>query len=77
MNKDPALPKQTDFPPGTEFVIKEFDVPLVRSPDGHWANWYGGSPRPYSVKNLKVDNNWPAESFGAWLAIVNDSRHRG
>ena len=26
------LPKREDFPEGTEFVIKEFDVPLVHIP---------------------------------------------
>jgi len=30
MSKGSQLPKRSDFPPGVEFVIKEFDVP-----------WYG------------------------------------
>jgi len=30
MSKGSQLPKRSDFPPGVEFVIKEFDVPLVR-----------------------------------------------
>ncbi len=64
------LPKASDFPTGTAFVIKEFDVPLVMVPGPGWFNWYGGSPRPYDASNLKIDNNWPAETFDAWVALV-------
>jgi hypothetical protein len=68
--KKPALPTQSDFPSGTLFMIKEFDVPLANVPGSGWFNWYGGVPRSYDPSWLKVDNNWPAESFEAWLAIV-------
>ncbi len=34
MSDNSQLPKPSDFPPGDEFVIKEFDVPLVRILDG-------------------------------------------
>ena len=51
------LPKKTDFPEGTEFYIKEFDVPLVRMPSNEWFNWFGGKPKLYDVKNLKPGNN--------------------
>jgi hypothetical protein len=73
------IPEQSDFPPGTEFVIYEFDVPLARVPQGAagearaWFNWYGGKPRPYAVERLKVDNNWPADSFEQWAALVKAS----
>ena len=67
------LPKASDFPSGTEFVVKEFDVPLVWIPGQGWFNWYGGKPRPYDPSFLKVDNNWPAESFEAWVEIVEAS----
>ena len=67
------LPKRSDFPPGSEFVIKEFDLPLVRIPDRGWFNWYGGSPRPYDVSFLRVDNNWPAESFDEWIGVIQAS----
>jgi hypothetical protein len=67
------LPKASDFPPGTEFVIKEFDVPLANVPGEGWVNWWGGSPSPYDVKMLKVDNNWPADSFEQWVKIVEDN----
>ncbi len=70
MKKKPALPTLADFAPGAEFVINEFDVPLVCLPDGRWFNWFGGSPRSYSATSLKVDNNWPAGSFDAWLRVV-------
>ena len=73
MRASRRLPSAADFPPGTEFVIKEFDVPLVRVPNEGWFNWFGGVPRPYDVKNLKVDNNWPADSFEQWLELVEDS----
>lgn len=64
---------ESDFPPGTRFVIKEFDIPLVQIPRGdksEWMNWFGGTPRPYDVKSLTVDNNWEAESFHEWASIV-------
>ena len=65
---------QSDFPPGTLFMIKEFDVPLVNVPGKGWFNWYGGSPQPYDSSRLKVDNNWQAESFDEWVAIAAKSR---
>lgn len=73
------LPERSDFPAGTEFVIYEFDVPLACVPRGEagegsaWFNWYGGKPRPYAVERLKVDNNWPADSFEQWAALVKAS----
>lgn len=72
-------PSITDFPANTEFIIKEFDVPLSRTwVDGQaqWRNWFGGTPTPYDVKWLKVDNNWPARSFDEWVALVADSIQR-
>jgi len=73
MNKPKALPKASDFPAGTRFVIKEFDVPLTWIPDCGWVNWFGGAPRPYDPEALKVDNNWPADSFEEWIKIVEAS----
>ena len=73
MSDKSRLPKRSDFPPGAEFVIKEFDVPLVEIPGKGWFNWFGGKPQPYDVKYLRVDNNWPATSFEEWVAIVADS----
>jgi len=67
------LPKPGDFPDGTEFYIKEFDVPLELTPDNKWFNWSGGKPKPYDVKFLKPDNNWLADSFVEWLKIVEES----
>ncbi|CAA2108503.1 hypothetical protein [Variovorax paradoxus] len=75
-----TIPHRTDFPEGTEFVIKEFDVPLVRMPHGErwtWFNWFGGAPRPYSVEHLKPGNNWPAATFEAWAAVVKASLPSG
>jgi len=71
-----VLPSKEDFPAGTEFVIKEFDVPLARVPAGghcEWFNWYGGKPRPYPVEDIKAGNNWPASSFEEWVALVRES----
>jgi hypothetical protein len=70
MSDKPQLPKRSDFPPGAEFVIKEFDVPLVRLPCEGWFNWFGGTPRAYDASSLRVDNSWSAESFEEWVAIV-------
>ena len=75
--KKSRLPSASDFPPGTKFVIKEFDVPLVWVPGEGWSNWYGGSPSQYDVKMLKVDNNWPADSFEQWVEVVEQSMKRG
>lgn len=68
------LPRESDFPDGTEFIIKEFDVPLVHTPSNEWFNWYGGSPSRYDVRQLKPGNNWLAESFEEWLQVVDKSR---
>jgi hypothetical protein len=65
-----GLPTASDFPPGTEFVIKEFDVPLVHVPGKGWFNWFGGVPCEYDPSALRADNNWPAESFEEWLRVV-------
>ncbi len=73
MSGDSRLPTVSDFPPGTEFMIKEFDVPLARLPNGTWFNWYGGKPRQYDVRFLKVDNNWRADSFEEWVGLIEDS----
>lgn len=70
---DQILPSLNDFPPGTEFVIKEFDVPLVHIPGKGWFNWFGGKPRPYDVTMLKPGNNWESGSFQEWIDIVQDS----
>ena len=61
MSNIPRLPKSSDFPRGTESVIKEFDVPLVRVPGRGGFNWFGRTPRPYDASSLRVDNNWPVE----------------
>lgn len=73
MSNIPQLPKSSDFPRGTEFVIKEFDVPLVQIPGQGWFNWFGGTPRSYDPSSLRVDNNWPAESFEEWVRVVKQS----
>jgi hypothetical protein len=73
MSDDSQLPKISDFPPGTEFRIKEFNLPLAWLPNGQWVNWFGGKPSLYDPKWLKVDNNWLAESFEEWLEVVADS----
>jgi hypothetical protein len=73
MSDNSQLPKSSGFPPGTEFIIKEFDVPLVRIPGQGWFNWFGGTTRPYDASSLRVDNNWPAESFEEWLGVVQAS----
>ncbi len=70
---DPVLPKASDFPQGTTFVIKESDVPLAYVPGKGWFNWFDGSPRPYDVRGLKPGNNLPADSFEEWLEIVEAS----
>jgi hypothetical protein len=69
----PGLPRKSDFPAGTDFVIKEFDVPLAHVPGRGWENWHGGKPVPYDSKALRVDNNWPADSFEDWLELVQAS----
>jgi len=69
----PRLPKSSDFPPGTKFVIKEFDVPLAWIPSRGWFNWFGGASRPYDERFLRVDNNWHADSFEEWIRVVEQS----
>jgi hypothetical protein len=69
---NPRLPQASDFAPGTQFVIKEFDVPLAWVPGQGWFNWFGGQPRPYEG-TLRIDNNWPAGSVEEWLGVVEAS----
>ena len=70
MSDKSKLPKRSELPPGAEFVIKEFDVPLVWIPDAGWFNWFGGEPKPYNASSLRVDNNWPETTFEEWVEIV-------
>lgn len=65
--------KIEDFPEGTEFYIKEFDIPLAHIPNKGWINFFGGRARPYDAYNLKPENNWPAENFQQWQQVVEDS----
>lgn len=69
--------RETDFPPGTCFYIKEYDVPLAQIPGQGWWNWFGGRARRYDPANLKPGNQWLAESFAEWLAVVEASRDQG
>ena len=78
MASNEMLPKESDFPQGTEYYIFEWDVPLSKEPnrDGKtvsYFNWYGGSKRPYSGDRLTQGNNWPAESFDHWLEVIRAS----
>jgi hypothetical protein len=66
-------PLQEDFPIGSAFYIKEFDIPLVQLPDGKWENWFGGHPRPYDPRSLRVDNNWKVQSFEEWAKVISES----
>ena len=71
-----SLPKKEDFPKGTKFYIKEFNVPLAQVPDGKlckWFNWLVGKPKEYDVTCLKPGNNWESESFEEWQNIIKDS----
>jgi hypothetical protein len=70
------LPRQSDFPHGTEFLVKEFDVPLAKIADGEkveYFNWYGGTPQKYDPAFLRVDNNWRADSFESWVGLIRES----
>ena len=67
--------KLEDFPEGTEFHIKEFDVPLARTPNEGWMNYFGGKPRAYDLQGLKPGNVWPADSFTHWLQVVKLSQY--
>ena len=76
MGDNRRLPKASDFPPGTKFVINEFDVPLAFVPGKGWFNWSGGVPRAYDPSFLKQGNHWDADSFEQWVGIVEASRKR-
>jgi hypothetical protein len=71
MSIPPRLPVATDFPPGTEFVIYEFDRPLANVPGKGWFTWWGGVARPFNpVGRLKPDNNWNAGTFEEWISVI-------
>ena len=72
----PCVPTKSDFPPGAEFLVFEFRCPLAKSPSGDglvYVAWYGGVPNRLDPKWLKIDNNWPADSFEAWAELVKRS----
>jgi hypothetical protein len=73
MDELPRLPRPSDFPAGTEFLIKEFNVPLVWIPKQGWFNWFGGRSQAYDASALKLGNNWRAQSFDEWAQVVMDS----
>lgn len=71
MSENPRLPVVAEFPPGTEFVIYEFDSPLANIPGTGWVSWWGGVQRPINPRGrLKPDNNWNADSFEQWLGVI-------
>jgi hypothetical protein len=76
MRDEPRLPTASDFPPGTEFVIDNFDVPLVFVPHTGWFNWFGGVPGAFDPSGLKQGENRPAHSFEEWVGIVEASLKR-
>lgn len=65
---------EIDFPKGTQFYIKEFDVPLAHIPGEGWFNYFGGKCRAYNVEGLKPGNNWPAGSFTEWVKVIEESK---
>ena len=77
MSNKPQLPKRSNFPSAAEFIIKEFNVPLVQVPGEGWFNWFGGTPRPYDPSSLRVDNCWSADSFEEWVEVIAESMTPG
>ena len=70
------IPRKEDFPEGTRFYIKEFDVPLALAPDGDsiaWYNWFGGEAQLYDCSHLKQGSHWEAESFSEWQRLIIES----
>ena len=40
-------------------------------PGQGWFSWWGGVPRPYDPRGrLKSGNNWTADSFEEWAALI-------
>jgi hypothetical protein len=75
----PRVPSPDEFPAGTRFVVYEFDLPLACIPENglaKWISWLSGLPRPFDPSSLKVDNNWPADSYEAWAALIDASIQR-
>ena len=72
-----GLPKESDFPEGTRFLIKDWDIPLstgsYKGNKALYTSWYGGIPHPHPSETLKIDNNWPADSYTHWLEIIEKS----
>lgn len=66
----PQPPQLNDFPEGTEFFIKEFDLPLARHADGTWYNWFGGMPSEYDPAWLKQGSYWKADRFDEWRMLA-------
>ena len=70
------LPIESDFSRSTEFYIYDWDIPLTKETnnDGigvQYFNWLDGTKKPFPIESLKIDNNWPAESFNQWVSNIN------
>ena len=63
--------KESDFPEGTEFLIKEFIVPLTYYPPEGNHNWYGGSPRKFDPARLNA-TNYDRVDFEEWVVLVKE-----
>jgi len=67
------LPKASDFPMGTQFVIKDLHVPLAWIPGQGWFGWLGGMPSgPFENVELNAGNNWHTD-FDEWVGFVEVS----
>lgn len=64
---------ESDFTEGTEFIIKEFDVPITYSAPGGWFNWISGTPKEYDPSGLSVTNH-DKVTFREWIEAVESHR---
>lgn len=66
------IPVESDFPEGTEFIVREFDVPITYYPPQGWHNWFGGTPSEYDATRLTVTNH-DKVLFDEWIKVVEES----
>jgi hypothetical protein len=71
-----SIPNPTDFPPGTQFLVTEFGVPLSVSPSGITTMWYNGrANRWYDYfESSQPKNEAPKDiTYEEFIAIIEKS----
>ena len=68
-----VLPKLSDFPPGTRFLVRYGDSPAVAEPGKLPFSWFGGKPNPLPTSFIEDGHMSPEVTFPEWLEVLKAS----